>query len=136
MDLTKQCATQLQTIREAYTSEVVKLAEELRPRFEAGELADSTDSDFGPKERLEAACVERFGLETRKVRAGVYEGGDRDLALLILYLSPSSDTEEVNRGEQWVHECLAAAAAVTLDVLAVATERGWTRRVASPRARR
>lgn len=107
----------------AYLAEVERFTEELRPRFESGEVGAWDGNDTGPTDRLEELCAERFGLQVTKIGWGEYEGGDLEQALLILFVSPSSDS--VDRGANWAHECLAAAAAVATDVLASARRCGW-----------
>lgn len=129
----------LEALRGWYRREIEKLAEELRPRFEAGELRAYRDSDFDdedgpawrdsddqPKHLIEAACGRHFGLgkfvegEFTLGHPRFFEG-DEAAAYLVLALSPHApfmDTAPIHPG-------LVARDAAAWDVIAVARARGY-----------
>jgi hypothetical protein len=119
--------------RPLYRREVARLAEELRPRFESGELRAFEDEDLedgesgatSPMWRIEAEAGEHFRLVKRdgsgRCAAGeVYEGAGH-IASLILVVSPST----FYVGDDWSHVAYRANAAAMWDVILHARERGW-----------
>lgn len=122
-------AAALETLRAAYLAEVERLAEELRPKLETGEMAewgDEPTSDGTPRHALESACGDRFGCRAYEKGDG-YWTGSAEGALAVLAVSPSA-AEEVRAG--FFHIAQAAQSAVAVDVLAIANGRGWIRRAA------
>ncbi|MFY3742457.1 hypothetical protein ACOQFB_00995 [Anaeromyxobacter sp. Red801] len=122
----------LAQFRPAYLAEVERFAEELRPRFEKGDLRASVVVAPGSAgeerakqaalDRLEGACAERFGVEV--VRAGYEVEGDDVLGRMICAVSPSAPSWDVDDGD-WSHPCCAAQACACSDVVAVARRAGW-----------
>jgi hypothetical protein len=116
---------QLPGLRALYLAEVVRFAEELRPRFASGELRGFTDADGERIERephwdpplfeLENLCEERFRLDVDRYGEEAYLN-----AYLIRCVSPSE-------GQTFDAQPVAgqAAIAVSRDVLAVARARGF-----------
>jgi hypothetical protein len=125
-------AVALEALRVDYLGKVRALAEELRPRFESGELRGfrSGDGEGGsdePFERLDEICRERFGLATTETEPGdglSYITGDDVAAYTILAVSPMA--REITDTDA-DHACYVAATAVASDVLAVARDRRWYR---------
>jgi hypothetical protein len=124
----------VERLRPLYMAEVVRLAEMLKPRFEAGELRENVDSDYPddfapcpkdfslddlPMGRLEAACRQRFGLAVPEEESGTPESIVS--ASLILAVSPSECQTDLGESDPRPRAVEAAA----MDVLAVARERGW-----------
>jgi hypothetical protein len=118
-------------LRAAYLAEVERFTEDLRPRFEAGELGKhGHDEEYDARmAELEQLCRDRFGLEVTTRRDGkwVYYYGDREHACLILAASPAAADDSA---DLWEHECDAAHYAVAQDVLRIAQDRGWCGRTA------
>ncbi len=114
----------------AYFAEVRRLAEENRERFApGGDLRSALGDSDGHREqkardRVEALCAERFGLE---VEEHGYEEpeGDAVLGAMICRISPSATEWDVDGDEDgnWNHPCYAAEACAGSDVLAVV--RAW-----------
>lgn len=114
--------------RPAYLSEVERLAEELRPRFEAGDLRSALgdtdeDKEQEARDRIETLCVERFGLQVKQHGYEEPEGDDA-LGKMVCAVSPSAPLWEVDDGE-WNHPCYAARACAGSDVLAIVRREGW-----------
>jgi hypothetical protein len=112
--------------RPAYFAEVARAAEDLRPRFEAGELHGYTDADDEAVGKIEKACGERFGVQVEEVDRGdgisTYEG-DEVAAALVVAVSPAAVTSW--DGHDWYHPGHRALACVAYDVIAVARARGF-----------
>lgn len=113
----------IEEFRPLYLSEIQRLAEQLRPRFESGELHACTDEDLElprdsvlPHDRIEEACAERLGLIVDED-----DEGDRAMAEFVLAVSPNAEAMASN----WTHPCYWARAAACWDVILVARERGW-----------
>jgi hypothetical protein len=116
---------QLPGLRALYLAEVVRFAEEIRPRFESGEFRGFTDADSERIERerdwdpplfeLENLCEQRFRLDVDRYGEEAYLN-----AYLIRCVSPSE-------GQTFDAQPIAgqAAIAVSRDVLAVARARGF-----------
>lgn len=98
--------------RPLYLAELERFAETLRPRFESGELHGCTDDDINAGARLEALCMEHFGLRVV----------DPATADMILAVSPSAG--QASDPNQEVSS-FNASYACAWDVLAVARARGW-----------
>lgn len=118
--------------RPAYLAEVRRLAEGNRGRFSpGGDLFAALRSDYendaqAAKDRIEALCAERFGLEVEEDRISG-PSGDAELGRMICAVSPSApewDVDGVEDGE-WAHPCYAARACAGSDVLAIARAEGW-----------
>jgi hypothetical protein len=116
-------------LRTAYLAELERFAEELRPRFEAGELRAGREGDNDwddppknpkptPQDKVDALVAKRFGLE---VIEGDSLDGDATAAWLILAASPHADPLE----DEWQHPCYHAMVAAGWDLIALARERGW-----------
>ncbi len=113
-------------LRTAYAAEVERLAEELRPRFEAGELRavtggdldDGEDGRTSPFWKLGEVCAERFGCTVTRAEEEV--SGDIEAARLVLLASPRAEALEGN----WQHPGYHAKDAAAWDVIAVARARG------------
>jgi hypothetical protein len=117
--------THLPSLRALYLAEVVRFAEELRPRFASGEIRGFTDADGERIERephwdpplfeLENLCEERFRLDVDRYGEEAYLN-----AYLIRCVSPSE-------GQTFDAQPVAgqAAVAVSRDVLAAARARGF-----------
>lgn len=106
-------------LRAAYQAEIERFAEQLRPRFEAGELhwiRDSAESEAAMY-RLVELVREHFGLAESEDHSG-----DTPRAHLVLALSAWA--EETDEGGWW-HPASHAAEAAAWDVLTVARRRGW-----------
>lgn len=124
------------SLRAAYLAEVERFAETLRPRFEAGELRGFRSGDgemefeHSPRNMLERLCAAHFGMETTE-HPGKRPGwtsidGDDQGAYLILAVSAfASAVEEAAQGTFYDHPAHHAVEAISWDVLAVATSRGW-----------
>ncbi len=125
--------------REPYIREVVRFAEELRPRFESGELRGLRDEDDErhedareagteyefPNERLEDLAADRFGIVVRMVQrehGDRVHVGDKATASVIVAVSPSA---EHWNAERWAHPGYCAKACIAWDVLAVARALGF-----------
>ncbi len=127
----------LGVLRDAYLAEVEQVAEQLRPRFESGELrgyvdADADDGDYGgtsPKFKLEDLVRAHFGLEVRELHDIPKKGiitleGDEPTAHGILAVSSFTvETED----EGWYHVADHAVCAAAWDVVALARRRRWYR---------
>lgn len=107
-------------LREAYMTEVGRLAESLRPRFETGDLyaardAGGTDTAWEdqPHAMIEEACAQYFGLEAPV--------GSDTMAHLVLAASPHT----VATADGYQHARFHAQAAAAWDVIAHARARGW-----------
>jgi hypothetical protein len=138
---TARCAptdwrARLAALRPAVLAEIERFAEELRPRFESGELRSFRDCDDGEDEgdddrwetsphwKVEALVAKRFGLEVTEEEnqhGGTRYRGDDAVAGLLLSCSPRADATNTN----WNHPCHHATSAVTWDVIAIARERRW-----------
>jgi hypothetical protein len=110
--------------RTYYQGEVARVALELRPRFESGELRGFRDEDsetmeaegpdgsyVPPPWRVEEECGRRF------VRASVAR------AYAVLLVSPS---EPETSGAGWTDPRYHAAQAMSWDVIRYARAQGWT----------
>ncbi len=114
-----QVADALQVLRADYQRRVEQLAEELRSRFESGELRGwrSGDGERGrpdPRRELEDVAERHFARGAEQVRATIF-------------LSPSAPKVQAatdGDGLEITAKDLAAESAA-LDVLAVAKARGW-----------
>lgn len=110
--------------RPAYLAEVRRFAEELRPRFESGELYGYRSEDEDGMDRLENLCAERFGVEVRQVPDDVrYYVGDEETANMINAVSPSAPHWEPE--SEWNHPGYCAKACIAFDVIAVARALGF-----------
>lgn len=130
-------AALVEGIRSWYAAELERLGEQLRPRFEAGELRAYRDEDHqripgttgwgdecftngSPQWEIDRLVKAHFGLATWRV--GNWIEGDRETAHMILAVSRFGDA---------VMECPAdhaadhAVDAVTWDVIVMAQARGW-----------
>lgn len=123
-------AAALEVLRRDYLGRVKAFAEELRPRFKAGELHCYRDSDPEmdmPMDRLEVLCRERFGLTVTERQVGngfTYLDGDEPSAHVILAVSPmAKEITEISGASD--SPCDSAAMAAAHDVLTVARERRW-----------
>jgi hypothetical protein len=118
---------QISALRATYLAEVERLAEELRPRFEAGELRamtgeDLEDGDWGatsPFWKVGEICAARFGCAVTRTADGALVG-DIEAARLVLLASPRAESQDRNA----THPCYPAKDAAAWDVIAVARERG------------
>ncbi len=123
------CARVLEDLRLAYGAEIERLAETLRPGFEAGELRgwnDPDDDEGAAALRLEDLASAHFGLEVQRLenvprKGDVTYTGDHATAYAILAVSPSSERTE----DGYNHVAFQAKDAAALDVLAIARQRGW-----------
>lgn len=116
MTWTEARAGALDVVRVAYLREVERFAEELRPRFESGELRGLRDSDpdsgeRGPFYQVEKLCLARFAPE----------GMAWEQIHLALAASPSAEEAD----DTWVDRRGHVAAAACLDVLRLASARGY-----------
>lgn len=125
-------AVHLAALRDAYTAEVERLAQQLRPRFASGELRANTsdeyegapDLDALPQGRLEAICAEHFGVGVTKIEhenGRVEYAGDERTAYLLLAVSPHTES---TCGDVY-HPGYHAQDAAAWDVIALARKRGW-----------
>ena len=122
VDLLLEHGAALQQLRRMYLQEVRRFAEELRPMFVAGELRGWRDGDGETPARpplfvLEDLCATRFGID--EAQKDFDEACRR--AYLIRLVSPHEHETEDGQPVQ-----SQAQAALALDVLDVARERGWT----------
>jgi hypothetical protein len=108
----------VERFRPLYLAEVARFAEELRPRFESGELRGWRDGDDGdgPTYVLEALGAARFGLDVDEDLRG-----DDEAAYLVLACSPTADAS----ADEWSAVQFHAQAAVARDVVLLARERRW-----------
>ncbi|WP_157061349.1 hypothetical protein [Anaeromyxobacter dehalogenans] len=117
--------------RPIYMAELRRLAEDLRPLFESGELSTTFDIDdkanMAAHRRLERMCGDRFGAV---VVEHVYENGGREwtgeeeeAARFVAAVSPS--IEEEGPVDEWAHPGLCAQACAAHDVLDIARREGW-----------
>jgi hypothetical protein len=118
----------LRPVRQWYQRELERLAEQLRPDFQAGRLFAWRDWSTREEElrvtpptkdlfrRIEA----HFGLEAKE--SGNWIEGDWETAHLILAASRYSDATDNQSAEHAVQH---AADAVFWDVVVMARERGW-----------
>jgi hypothetical protein len=122
-------------IRAAYLAEIERLAEKLRPRFEAGELHAITDDeledDNGRKSahwKVERACCVHFGLGVKETEEAGFARlrGDSIAGLLVLAGSPSAALTQ----DGWNHVNYWARTAAAWDVILLARARGWCRPLA------
>jgi hypothetical protein len=114
-------------LRRAYLLEVERLAGELRPRFEAGEMHGAREENYDGMRRLEAACASHFGLTIKETEDEhwTYLEADAVAAHLVLAASPSTECSDSSEGAIYDHEAQHAIEAVSWDVLALARERAW-----------
>lgn len=132
---------QIPALRAAYMAEVARLAETLRPRFEAGEIRANREVDFArfdepgvrctredlenmPMGRVERIVAEHFGLvvtvtDDADVYGSTFEG-DGAAAYLVLACSPN----EERVGDSWGHPCYHAQTSAALDLITAARARG------------
>ncbi len=120
----------LAAMRAAYLTQVDGIAEELRPRFQAGELHAFTETDFGPDAamyEIERACAAALGLEVTRTPAadGEWFDGDEPAAHLVLAASRFGPAVTEGGGSTSYHPCYDAATAAAWDVIMLARERGW-----------
>lgn len=112
MDWTEAKATALDLLRNAYNREIERLAEELRPRFESGELHATNYEEDGPDSLLD---LEKE-IETTMVLTC------RD-AYMVLGSSPSE--ENVDGSCALAEAKNGAAECVLRDVLLIGLAAGW-----------
>jgi hypothetical protein len=114
------------SLRRAYSAEIVRLGETLRPRFEAGELYGYRGGDdyADGMDAIEEAVRAHFGLmvTTEQRDKGTWYVGDDYAAHLVLACSPLADATDA---EGWYHAACHAAHAATWDLLNVARARSW-----------
>ncbi len=123
-------------IHYAYAVEIEALAEELRPRFESGELRACTENELesgrvraaSPQWQIEEVVRERFGLQVKTTQNDGLEFTDSDgvTAHVVLAVSPSAaplDAEGSCHLVDW------AVSAAGWDVVLYARAKGWSKPV-------
>lgn len=118
-------------LRGAYLVELERFGEQLRPRFEAGELRAMVGADEAvpwaeaPHGKVEAAVRAHFGLMVTKEDledGSTRRHGNTIAAALVLTASPHAEATD---GDGFYHLADHATEAAAWDVIALARERGW-----------